>query len=119
MKRKTQQCVAGEMRDLSRQPPAEQREDQSFISVNCGIAEDSTYTDTTDITYSSDAKYIDTGVNRNLPESSIPDRLQRLCSNLRSFPNGSRNCYNLSCYQQGHQVSLRAYFLYGDYDNLK
>ncbi|CAA6667505.1 unnamed protein product [Spirodela intermedia] len=37
-------------------------------------------------------------------------------SNLRSFPNGTRNCYTLSPVQSGDRYLIRAGFLYGNYD---
>ncbi|RWR78157.1 putative LRR receptor-like serine/threonine-protein kinase [Cinnamomum micranthum f. kanehirae] len=88
-----------------------------FISINCGMAEDSIYIDTINITYHSDAKYIETGVNYNLSKASLPTTtLQQLYSNVRSFPNGSRNCYNLSEITKGTKYLLRFYMWYGNYD---
>ncbi|XXG57296.1 hypothetical protein AAC387_Pa03g4486 [Persea americana] len=85
-----------------------------FISIDCGIAEYSTYNDRyTTITYQSDANFIDTGVGKDLPE---PDSLRQFYNNVRSFPNGSRNCYNLSEITKGNKYLIRAYFLYGNYD---
>ncbi|RWR78156.1 putative LRR receptor-like serine/threonine-protein kinase [Cinnamomum micranthum f. kanehirae] len=90
-----------------------------FISINCGMAEDSTYIDIIDTTYHSDAKYIETGVNYNLSKASLPTTtLQQLYNNVRSFPNGSRNCYNLSEITKGTKYLLRFYMWYGNYDGI-
>ncbi|XXG57287.1 hypothetical protein AAC387_Pa03g4482 [Persea americana] len=84
-----------------------------FISIDCGIAEYSTYSDKdTTITYQSDAKFINTGTNKELPELAFI----KFLNNVRSFPNGSRNCYNLSEITKGNKYLIRAYFLYGNYD---
>ncbi|KAJ8638582.1 hypothetical protein MRB53_012849 [Persea americana] len=86
---------------------------EGFISIDCGIAEYSTYNDKyTTITYQSDAKFIDTGVDKELPEPAF----NKLLNNVRSFPNGSRNCYNLSEITKGNKYLVRAYFFYGNYD---
>ncbi|KAJ8638594.1 hypothetical protein MRB53_012861 [Persea americana] len=86
---------------------------QGFISIDCGIAEYSTYSDKdTTITYQSDAKFINTGINKELPEPAFI----KFLNNVRSFPNGSRNCYNLSEITKGNKYLIRAYFLYGNYD---
>ncbi|RWR78162.1 putative LRR receptor-like serine/threonine-protein kinase [Cinnamomum micranthum f. kanehirae] len=88
-----------------------------FISINCGMAEDSTYIDIINTTYHSDAKYIETGVNYNLSKAFLPDTIfQQLYSNVRSFPSGSRNCYNLSEITKGTKYLLRVHLWYGNYD---
>ncbi|XXG57248.1 hypothetical protein AAC387_Pa03g4455 [Persea americana] len=81
-----------------------------FISINCGMAEDSTYIDIINTTYHSDAKYIETGVNYNLSKAFLPTTtLQQLYSNVRSFTSGSRNCYNLSEITKGTKYLLRVH----------
>ncbi|XXG57249.1 hypothetical protein AAC387_Pa03g4456 [Persea americana] len=88
-----------------------------FISINCGMAEESIYMDTINITYHSDAKYIETGVNNNISEAFLPTTtLRQLYRNVRSFPNGSRNCYNLSETTKGTKYLLRVHMWYGNYD---
>ncbi|RWR78193.1 putative LRR receptor-like serine/threonine-protein kinase [Cinnamomum micranthum f. kanehirae] len=88
-----------------------------FISIDCGIAEDSPYNDTTTgIFYNSDAQFIGTGVDRSIPKPQVDPRLRQLYNNIKSFPNGSRNCYNLSEITKGNKYLIRAYFLYGNYD---
>ncbi|KAJ8638558.1 hypothetical protein MRB53_012825 [Persea americana] len=81
------------------------------------MAEDSTHIDIINSTYHSDAKYIETGVNHNLSKAFLPATiLQQLYSNVRSFPSGSRNCYNLSEITKGTKYLLRVHLWYGNYD---
>ncbi|XXG57250.1 hypothetical protein AAC387_Pa03g4456 [Persea americana] len=88
-----------------------------FISINCGMAEESIYMDTINITYHSDAKYIETGVNNNISEAFLPTTtLRQLYRNVRSFPNGSRNCYNLSETTKGTKYLLRVHMWYNNTD---
>ncbi|RWR78182.1 senescence-induced receptor-like serine/threonine-protein kinase [Cinnamomum micranthum f. kanehirae] len=89
-------------------------ERESFISIDCGIANDLTYIDSDNITYISDFQFIETGVNENV---RIPaDNLRRFYRTVRSFPNGNRNCYNLGSVNMSNKYFIRAYFMYGDYD---
>eukprot|EP00268_Persea_americana_P003238 TRINITY_DN109754_c0_g1_i1.p1 TRINITY_DN109754_c0_g1~~TRINITY_DN109754_c0_g1_i1.p1 ORF type:complete len:137 (+),score=16.29 TRINITY_DN109754_c0_g1_i1:27-437(+) len=86
-----------------------------FISIDCGRAEDSIYIDPdTGIAYAPDAKFIQTRVNKDV--ASIPKDLRQIYRNLRSFPNGGRNCYDLSDVKKGNKYLIRAYFMYGNYD---
>ncbi|KAJ8638562.1 hypothetical protein MRB53_012829 [Persea americana] len=88
-----------------------------FISINCGMVEGSTHIEIINTTYQSDAKYIETGVNHNLSKAFLPATiLQQLYSNVRSFPSGSRNCYNLSEITKGTKYLLRVHLWYGNYD---
>ncbi|AEE27878.1 unnamed protein product [Arabidopsis thaliana] len=89
-------------------------QDQSgFISIDCGIPSGSSYKDdTTGINYVSDSSFVETGVSK-----SIPFTAQRQLQNLRSFPEGSRNCYTLIPIQgKGKKYLIRASFMYGNYD---
>ncbi|KAF8086311.1 hypothetical protein N665_0629s0023 [Sinapis alba] len=89
-------------------------QDQSgFISIDCGIPSGSSYTDdTTGINYVSDSSFVETGVSK-----TISFQTQRQLQNLRSFPEGSRNCYTLFPKQgKGKKYLIRASFLYGNYD---
>ncbi|KAG7653205.1 Malectin-like domain [Arabidopsis suecica] len=89
-------------------------QDQSgFISIDCGIPSGSSYKDeTTGINYVSDSSFVETGVSK-----SIPFTAQRQLQNLRSFPEGSRNCYTLIPVQgKGKKYLIRASFMYGNYD---
>ncbi|KAE9445039.1 hypothetical protein C3L33_23063, partial [Rhododendron williamsianum] len=66
-----------------------------FISIDCGIPEGSDYKNTeTTISYTSDAGYTDAGTNYNISSAYYTsDNL--VLSDLRSFPQGIRNCYTL------------------------
>ncbi|XP_034696439.1 putative leucine-rich repeat receptor-like serine/threonine-protein kinase At2g19230 [Vitis riparia] len=65
-----------------------------FISIDCGADED--YLDnTTNIFYSSDANFIDSGENRNISLYFTSDIFERQLKNVRSFPEGVKNCYTL------------------------
>ncbi|KAK1425422.1 hypothetical protein QVD17_20774 [Tagetes erecta] len=95
------------------------QDDQSgFISIDCGITEDSKYTDKkTGINYVSDAGFIDSGINREILSSYKSDTQDFQLSTLRSFPQNTRNCYTLRPTQgKGNKYLIRARFTYGNYD---
>ncbi|RWR78181.1 putative LRR receptor-like serine/threonine-protein kinase [Cinnamomum micranthum f. kanehirae] len=85
-----------------------------FISLDCGIANDTNYINTYNIIYISDAQFIETGVNKNI--RTPLNNLIQLYQTVRSFPNGNRNCYNLGPVNKSNKYLIRAYFTYGDYD---
>ncbi|XVE88774.1 hypothetical protein DITRI_Ditri19aG0095800 [Diplodiscus trichospermus] len=92
-------------------------QDQSgFISLDCGLPPDSTYTDTTTgLNYTSDASFVDAGISGSiLPEFRINVQQQMLY--VRSFPEGRRNCYNFRL-KNGSKYLIRASFMYGNYDS--
>ncbi|MED6146637.1 hypothetical protein PIB30_036427 [Stylosanthes scabra] len=95
-----------------------QGQDQSgFISIDCGLPENSSYTEkNTGINYISDAKFIDSGVTKTV---SAQDKAthQQYFSYLRSFPYGTRNCYRINVTSVTRYL-IRASFLYGNYDGL-
>ncbi|OMO66488.1 hypothetical protein COLO4_30542 [Corchorus olitorius] len=86
-----------------------------FISIDCGVDVDY-HNSQTDIYYKSDKDFIDTGKNRDV----IPKyggHVWREYNNLRSFPEGKRNCYTLKPEQgKNNYYFIRASFLYGNYD---
>ncbi|MQM06845.1 hypothetical protein Taro_039671 [Colocasia esculenta] len=86
-----------------------------FISIDCGHAGEG-YRDSTGMFYSPDKPYIGTGVNRNV-SSDYNLKFLRRYGDLRSFPNGTRNCYTLPV-RQGGKYLVRAGFVYGNYDGL-
>ncbi|MQM00927.1 hypothetical protein Taro_033672 [Colocasia esculenta] len=97
----------------------QRQSDAHFISIDCGIDPDGGYRDSnTQIAYSSDAGYIDTGVNKRVSSDYNMGNLGRRYYDLRSFPNGTRNCYTLSPLQRGKKYLVRAGFVYGNYDGL-
>ncbi|RDY06974.1 putative LRR receptor-like serine/threonine-protein kinase, partial [Mucuna pruriens] len=91
-----------------------------FISIDCGGPTNFQYTDeTTHIKYSTDGAYIQSGVNKNISsEYAYPNNpnLSEPLSDLRSFPEGGRNCYSLTAGRRGSLYLIRASFLYGNYD---
>ncbi|XP_050289743.1 probable LRR receptor-like serine/threonine-protein kinase At4g29180 [Quercus robur] len=72
-----------------------------FISIDCGA--DSDYVDeSTGIFYKSDTSFIDTGANNDIsPEYYYSNPVYaRQANTLRSFPQGTKNCYTLKPKQQ-------------------
>ncbi|XP_038898023.1 probable LRR receptor-like serine/threonine-protein kinase At1g51880 [Benincasa hispida] len=98
---------------------AVQAQDQSgFISLDCGLPENSTYNEqTTNIDYISDAAYINSGESKSI-NVKYKNFYQRQLQFLRSFPQGIRNCYNISNIISEKKYLIRASFLYGNYDGL-
>ncbi|GMY34447.1 putative leucine-rich repeat receptor-like serine/threonine-protein kinase, partial [Fagus crenata] len=88
---------------------------QGFISIDCGSVE--AYIDKdTNIPYTSDKELIDTGMVKTISPDA-PQNLPQFVENLRSFPNGTRNCYTLRLEQgKNNNYMIRAIFLYGNYD---
>lgn len=85
-----------------------------FISIDCGLQK-VTYTETTTkIRYISDASFIDTGESKSVLNEFRDDYQQPYWS-LRSFPEGTRNCYNINV-TSGIKYLIRASFVYGNYD---
>ncbi|XXG57301.1 hypothetical protein AAC387_Pa03g4490 [Persea americana] len=89
-----------------------------FLSIDCGIAEDNYTDDNTRIFYTSDAKFIQTGTNKNISEDYITEQVPRRYQNLRFFPDGNRSCYTLTPVTKSNRYLLRASFMYGNYDGL-
>lgn len=93
------------------------RADEGFISIDCGLPSGSSYLDQkTGFNYTSDDGYINTGENHNISAEYNAHELLRSSLNLRSFPNGGRNCYTLSPATAGHKYLVRATFVHGNYD---
>ncbi|KAJ9692200.1 hypothetical protein PVL29_011329 [Vitis rotundifolia] len=92
---------------------------EGFISIDCGIAPGSDYTDDeTQISYTSDANFIDTGINYNVSKEYVDEDTDQQLMNIRSFPEGDRNCYLLQPGQgKNHKYLIRAWFMYGNYDS--
>jgi hypothetical protein len=74
--------------------------------------------DTTNISYAPDADFIDAGSNYNIANLYMTPMLSRRFHNVRSFPDGARNCYVLGPLVPASKHLLRAGFMYGDYDGL-
>uniref|UniRef100_A0A5B7BWG1 non-specific serine/threonine protein kinase n=1 Tax=Davidia involucrata TaxID=16924 RepID=A0A5B7BWG1_DAVIN len=92
-----------------------------FISIDCGARENFNFVDIdTGISYTSDGSFINTGINKNISaEYAYPNNptLPQPLSDLRSFPQGNKNCYTLTpTGGRGSLNLIRASFLYGNYD---
>jgi len=91
-----------------------------FISIDCGILDNSSYQDlTSSIVYVSDHDFISSGQNRNISSDYIKPSLAWRNYNVRFFPDGTRNCYTLRSLVAGNKYFVRATFYYGNYDGLK
>ncbi|CAI9092003.1 OLC1v1027137C6 [Oldenlandia corymbosa var. corymbosa] len=88
------------------------------LTISLNDAQDQS-DETTHIYYVMDENYIDTGINENVAGDHINNSIPRHLWTVRSFPNGTRNCYNLSPPQRmGARYLIRATFMYGNYDGL-
>ncbi|CAH8358087.1 unnamed protein product [Eruca vesicaria subsp. sativa] len=91
--------------------------DQSeFISLACGLVpEHATYTEkSTNIIYTSDANYIDSGLAGRIRDE-YKQNFQQQTWTLRSFPEGARNCYNFNL-TANRRYLISGSFIYGNYD---
>ncbi|WOG94178.1 hypothetical protein DCAR_0313471 [Daucus carota subsp. sativus] len=99
---------------------AQEQGDQSgFISIDCGIPGNSNYTDkVTGINYVSDSEFTDAGESKTILPIHRSSSLDQQFLTLRSFPQGTRNCYTLKPAQgPGNRYLIRAQFMYGNYDS--
>ncbi|XP_072955742.1 putative leucine-rich repeat receptor-like protein kinase At2g19210 [Typha angustifolia] len=93
---------------------------EDYISIDCGITSGSRYNDTkTQLEYISDDQFIDTGTNYDIANNYKTSSVAVQNLNVRSFPDGSRNCYTLKPVIQEHKYLIRASFMYGNYDGLR
>ena len=86
--------------------------------MDCGLppSEASPYIEPdTGLWYSSDSGFIQSGKIGKI-DASLPKTLKSYVT-LRYFPDGIRNCYNLSV-KQGTNYLMRVTALYGNYDGL-
>ncbi|KAJ4890976.1 putative leucine-rich repeat receptor-like protein kinase [Raphanus sativus] len=96
-------------------------QDQSgFVSIDCGIPDDSSYNDEiTDIKYVSDAAYVESGTIHGIDTQFQTSSLEKQFQNVRSFPDGKRNCYDVQPPRgKGFKYLIRTRFMYGNYDTL-
>ncbi|XP_057978263.1 putative leucine-rich repeat receptor-like protein kinase At2g19210 [Malania oleifera] len=94
-------------------------QDQSgFLSIDCGLSETPSYFDNqTGLYYTWDSPHIDAGVSSTISPDLISDEVARQFWTLRSFPQGTRNCYTLRpAGGKGYKYLIRASFMYGNYD---
>ncbi|CAH8359606.1 unnamed protein product [Eruca vesicaria subsp. sativa] len=96
-------------------------QDQSgFVSIDCGIPDDSSYNDViTDIKYVSDAAFVESGTIHTIDPQFQTSSLEKQFQNVRSFPEGKRNCYDVQPPRgKGFKYLIRTRFMYGNYDGL-
>ncbi|XP_013634978.1 PREDICTED: probable LRR receptor-like serine/threonine-protein kinase At2g28960 [Brassica oleracea var. oleracea] len=95
-----------------------QPDQQGFISLDCGLSpSESPYTDpVTGLIFSSDADFIQSGKRGEVGDDEISYTYKQF-KDLRYFPDGVRNCYNLTV-NKGISNLIRAGFSYGNYDGL-
>ncbi|KAK0597370.1 hypothetical protein LWI29_024630 [Acer saccharum] len=88
-----------------------------FISIDCGLPENSAYTDNkTGINYTSDLTFTEAGVSHNISSEYNRDTLEQPFLTVRSFPEGMKNCYTLKPALGDGKFLIRASFMYGNYD---
>ncbi|XP_057504714.1 probable LRR receptor-like serine/threonine-protein kinase At1g05700 isoform X2 [Actinidia eriantha] len=90
-----------------------------FISIDCGLPTGSRgyiYQETS-IGYVPDEGFTETGVNNDIT-TKVDETIEPYLKNLRSFPEGKRNCYTLKPKAGRNNTYLvRATFMYGNYDS--
>ncbi|XP_019056626.1 PREDICTED: leucine-rich repeat receptor-like serine/threonine-protein kinase At2g14510 [Tarenaya hassleriana] len=94
-----------------------QPQDQlGFISLDCGLpANESPYTEPfTNLTYTSDAGFIRSGKTGRIQKDPGSNYMKPYTV-LRYFPDGIRNCYDLSV-RQDTKYLINTLFVYGNYD---
>ncbi|CAN6350802.1 unnamed protein product [Urochloa humidicola] len=111
-------CLAGAASAGVMQARA-QPDSSGFISIDCGFPGTTGYVDNnTTLPYAPDAAFTDTGENYNISAAYVTPLVGWILHNLRSFPDGARNCYTLPSLSAGLKYLLRTSFMYGNYDGL-
>ncbi|XP_010535199.1 PREDICTED: receptor-like protein kinase At3g21340 [Tarenaya hassleriana] len=89
---------------------------QGFISLDCGLSPNgSPYTEPiTGLIFTSDEGFVQTGKSGRIQAVFDPNFIKSYLT-LRYFPDGTRNCYNMSV-TQGVKYLIKATFVYGNYD---
>ncbi|XP_064960067.1 probable LRR receptor-like serine/threonine-protein kinase At5g59680 isoform X1 [Musa acuminata AAA Group] len=87
-----------------------------FISIDCGNSKSDYVDHSTSLAYVSDDRFIDVGSDFYIQSNYINSSVPTLQVNLRSFPDGLRNCYTLKPVPQNSTYLVRATFMYGNYD---
>uniref|UniRef100_A0ACD5W098 Uncharacterized protein n=1 Tax=Avena sativa TaxID=4498 RepID=A0ACD5W098_AVESA len=89
-----------------------------FVSIDCGFRNSSSYNDnTTGILFDPDGGFVESGMAKQMSQDFMAYARNEQQKTLRSFPDGSRNCYTLPS-TIGKKYLLRATFTYGNYDRL-
>ncbi|XP_023548657.1 putative leucine-rich repeat receptor-like protein kinase At2g19210 isoform X2 [Cucurbita pepo subsp. pepo] len=90
---------------------------EGFISIDCGGFED-TVNEGDGLVYKTDKDMIGSGMSNQILAEYRP-RWGPIYWSLRSFPNGTRNCYRLKTEApKMTKYLIRASFVYGNYDGL-
>ncbi|KAL2462594.1 Leucine-rich repeat transmembrane protein kinase protein [Forsythia ovata] len=64
------------------------------------------------------SEFTNSGINHNIPPEYKTEYLDQRFLTLKSFPEGTKNCYTLKPAQgKGNKYLIRARFMYGNYDN--
>ncbi|WZZ20366.1 hypothetical protein YC2023_121753 [Brassica napus] len=97
---------------------AHSQNQQGFISLDCGLpSNESPYNEPfTNLTYISDASFLHSGKTGTI-HKDLKTHFMKPYTGLRYFPDGIRNCYNLSVMQDTKYL-IRTVFVYGNYDGL-
>ncbi|XP_056866333.1 probable LRR receptor-like serine/threonine-protein kinase At1g07550 [Raphanus sativus] len=97
---------------------AHSQNQQGFISLDCGLpSNESPYNEPfTNLTYISDAGFVHSGKTGTI-HKDLKTHFMKPYTGLRYFPDGIRNCYNLSVMQDTKYL-IRTVFVYGNYDGL-
>ncbi|URE43261.1 receptor-like protein kinase, partial [Musa troglodytarum] len=87
-----------------------------FVSIDCGASRGYTDSDT-GILYEVDDGYVDTGRNDRIAEKYTDNGIYvKTWFTVRSFPEGTRNCYTIPGLKEGDRYLVRASFVHGNYD---
>ncbi|CAM0948541.1 unnamed protein product [Alopecurus aequalis] len=93
--------------------------DLGFISIDCGLVGETGYMDSkTTLHYITDDSFIDAGVKSNLSLKYNDESVANYWNTVRSFPDGTRNCYTIGSLQSGLKYLIRSKFAYRNYDTL-
>ncbi|XP_078428151.1 putative LRR receptor-like serine/threonine-protein kinase At1g05700 [Wolffia australiana] len=96
---------------------AQRSSTEGFISIDCGSGRN--YTDSSDgLMYVADELYTSAGVNRRVSFDTNLTGIMAYYANVRSFPDGARNCYTLRPVKAGSKYRVTGEFRYGNYDGL-
>jgi hypothetical protein len=89
-----------------------------YLSIDCGWRNNDTYIDENlGLPYTVDDEFVEGGENIEILLQFRVGAGNEQQKTLRSFPDGSRNCYTLPS-TAGKKYLLRAMFTYGNYDKL-
>ncbi|PON84281.1 Malectin-like carbohydrate-binding protein [Trema orientale] len=90
-----------------------------FLNIDCGSSNSSYVDEKTGFVYVSDKDFTGTGESKEIQNAyKVNQLLEPQFWTVRSFPQGTRNCYTLKpTLGKGTKYLVRARFFYGNYDN--